>query len=137
MSRQITLRCEYREHATRHVSSNWATICDHHDGELPAIREFAPGSFNLTLLDPRKYVPPRDRELKDESRRRGQSGGNHISKFAKIVALDGKPVEAWIYRGGHPDNSIELLSKVRLRDFLGASNGVIVLVTIEEHEPVA
>lgn len=134
MRRKVILKCGYREHMTGHVASHWATICDHHEGELTGIRGFTPGSFNLKLRDPRTYAPPRDRELKEEARKRGQCGGNHISQFAKVRELNGKPVEAWLYRGGHPNDSLELLSRIRLRDFLGVADGAEVIVIIEEYE---
>jgi CTP-dependent riboflavin kinase len=134
MPRKIKLKCQYREHATGHVGSNWGTICDHHEDELPGIRGFTPGSFNLTLREPRTYVPPRDREFKEKARRKGQSGGNPISPLARVIELNGKPVEARLYRGGHPDDSLELLSPIRLRDFLGVTDGTEVAVIIEEDE---
>ena len=128
----ITLLCSYREHATVHVSSNWTTICQHHETELPDIRVFEPGSFNLTLRKPLTYVPPCDREFKAAARGRGQDGGNHISPLAKVICLNGNSVEAWLYRGGHPNNSLELFSKIRLKEFLRVSAGAEVIVIIEE-----
>ncbi len=134
MQRRVILKCVYRGKATGHVSTHWATICDHHESELPGIRNFIPGSFNLILQEPRTYVPPNDHKFREEARHRGQREGNHISPLAKVIELNGRPVEAWLYRGGHPDDSVELLSKIRLKDFLGVLEGTEVIVSIEEHE---
>jgi CTP-dependent riboflavin kinase len=134
MPAKIVLKCTYVEHATGHVGGNWSTICSHHEHELPEIRQFEAGSFNLKLRDPRTYVPPRDREFKEEARQRGQSGGNHISPLAKAVEVNGKVIEAWLYRGGHPDDTIELLSKIGLKKLLDIAHGAEVVVTIEENE---
>lgn len=131
------LKCTYVENATGHVGGNWATICSHHENELPEIRQFEKGSFNLMLRTPQTYEPPKDRENKDEARQRGQRDGNHISQLAKVVELNGKAVEARFYRGGHPNDTIELLSKVRLKELLSIGHGAEVIVVVEENEEMA
>ena len=134
MPLKIVLKCTYVENATGHVGRNWVTICSHHENELPEIRQFEQGSFNLKLRDPQSYEPPKEREYKAEARLRGQHDGNHISQLAKVVELNGKAVEARFYRGGHPNNTIELLSKVRLKELLDIRHGAEVIVVVVENE---
>jgi hypothetical protein len=133
MPTKINLRCKCAD-GHGYVHQNWPTICSHHEGELPHIRQFAVGTFNLLLLEPTIYTPPHDREFKEAAKQRGQIGGNHISPLAKVIELNGKAIEAWFYRGGHQDCTIELLSRDTLKEFLGVKSGAEVLVTVEEYE---
>jgi len=50
-----------------------------------------------------------------------------------VVELNGKAVEAQFYRGGHSNDTIELLSKVRLKELLGIGDGAEVIVVVEEN----
>jgi hypothetical protein len=133
MPTKINLRCRYTD-GLGYVHQHWSTICSDHERELPQIRQFAVGTFNLLLLEPKAYAPPHDREFKEVAKQCGQSVGQHISRLAKVVELNGKAVEAWIYRGGHSDCTIELLSRERLKEFLGVKSGAEVFVTVEEYE---
>jgi hypothetical protein len=136
--RRISLHCLY-VNGIGSVSSNWDKICADHESELPRIREFKPGSFNLKLIDPQSYTPPGDSEFKDTAKRSGRifcSGpdvGQHIAPRAKVVEMNGIAVEAWIYRGGLTDVSLELLSQP-LKSLLGVVANTPVDVVILEHE---
>lgn len=118
---------------TGHVSAQWETICQHHQDDLPGIRELHKGSLNLRLIGGKSYVPPGDAAAKALARLRGQSGGNHISTRAKIIELNGHPVEMWIYRGGHPDTDLELLSRTLPLSEMGVTANSSVTAIIEEN----
>ncbi len=89
------------------VSKKWTQICEDHQEQFPAINTCVSGSFNIQILDG-SYVPPGD-ELY-----RRVSSGNYISPRAKVIKINDKEVEAWIYCGGHPGGTLELLSADRL-----------------------
>ena len=102
------------------ASRNWKTICAEHEDEFPQIHECQPGTVNVILNSP--YIPPEDAKYRQMARVRGQSigryrDGNHLSPLAKVIRINGKPVEAWIYRGGHRDGRVlELVSSCRVAE---------------------
>jgi hypothetical protein len=56
-----------------------------------------------------------------------------LSPRAKVIQINGSNVEAWIYRGGHPDSILELISPDRLSDRLGVKSGDGVSLVILEY----
>ena len=137
MEKRVTLTGTYSHRESRHVSSNWAQICADHEEEFPEIRACHPGTFNVVLAN--SYRPPDDDALRQKARARGLSvrryvDGNHVSPTAKVVEINGKPVDAWIYRGGHGGRPVvELLSRLALADYLRLSDGSSVSLIIVEH----
>ncbi len=100
-----------------YASNHWEQICAEHEEEFPQIRQCHPGTFNVRMEAP--YKPPGEDEYRRMARERGQTtgryaDGNHLSPRAKVIEINGKPVEAWIYRGGHDNTSLELLSACQL-----------------------
>lgn len=136
MTRSVTVSGKYSHKESRHVSTNWRHICADHEEEFPEIHQCHPGTFNVVLSEP--YLPPDETRLRQKSRARGLSvcryeDGNHVSPYAKVVAINESQVEAWIYRGGHGNRPVlELLSRLKLSEHLHLSNGAPVSLTIEE-----
>lgn len=136
--RRFVLKCQY-VNGRGSVSANWENICADHVSELPKIRDLKPGSFNLKLVTPLSYSPPGDINYKELARRSGRQfrsgtdGGQHIAPRAKVIEIKGKAVEAWIYRGGLSDCSLELLSQP-LQPLLGVAAGEIFDVVMIESE---
>jgi hypothetical protein len=59
--------------------------------------------------------------------------GNHLSPTARVVSINGVPIVAWIYRGGHSvDRTLELISRVEIAKLLNLEDGAEVKVVIEE-----
>jgi hypothetical protein len=84
----------------------WKAICAKYRKEFPQIHKCFRGTFNVKLADGEEYTPPGDAGYK----KRGAM--DYISPCAKVVAINDKPVEAWIFRGGFwKDNVIELLAE--------------------------
>jgi hypothetical protein len=96
----------------------------------------AKGTFNVGLDVP--YNPPGENKYRLMAVERGKAvgryqDGNHISPCARVVSINGQPVTAWIYRGGHRDHPVlELLSKRELAPFLGVKPGDELRLEIEE-----
>jgi hypothetical protein len=97
------------------ASSHWDDICAEHCEEFPRIAACYPGTLNLILPDDAGYVPPGEALYRKMAKKRGKGvntyeDGNYLSPLAKVVELNGVAVEAWIYRGGHPENVLEMLA---------------------------
>jgi hypothetical protein len=61
--------------------------------------------------------------------------GNHLSPRAKIVAINGKAVDAWFYRGGHQNLPVlELISEHKLATLLDVGDGGAITATVIEVE---
>jgi CTP-dependent riboflavin kinase len=59
--------------------------------------------------------------------------GNYVSPCARVIEINGKAVEAWIYRGGHRDRPIlELVSRNGLAERLSVRDGDAVTILIRE-----
>jgi hypothetical protein len=135
---RIVLKCQYVD-GIKSVSSNWNAICEDHESELPGIRKLKPGSFNLKLIEPTRYTPPGDLGFKEAAMRSGRSLrsgkdiGQHISLRAKVIEMNGIAVEAWIYRGGLSESSLELLSQP-LQALLGVVAGATITAVVAHHE---
>jgi hypothetical protein len=117
-----------------------ALIADHME-EFPDIACCAPGTLNVLLEDPPDYAPPCDNKWKALARKRGASSGkytagHHISPLAKVVEINGVPLVAWIYRGGHEvggeDHALELMARERISERLGLTPGAGVTLRIQE-----
>lgn len=138
VNKRITVGGTYSRNATRHVSSHWDQVCADHEEEFPAIRECYPGTFNVVLHAGERYTPPGESAYRDRAKARGRpvgryEHGNHMSPRARVVEMNGKPVEAWIYRGGHPAGAvIELISFVPLASTVGLQDQDIVTLLIDE-----
>jgi hypothetical protein len=127
--------CGYHKRGIGNASKTWADVCAANEKEFSRIRKCHPGTFNVELADDKMYKPPGDDEYNAAARKRpGARDGNHISPRAKVVAMNGTPVDAWIYRGelrGRGDNIIELLAERPLLDLTVAPDRTVVL-EIEE-----
>ncbi len=110
------------------ASGNWKEdIIAKQESDFPLIHEMFPGTLNIRLEEPEEYVPsdiPRLREIKNQS---------CVSKVAKIVSINERPIEAYIYNGGWPSNTLELLSRECLTEYLGIAIGDPVKITIQEN----
>ena len=61
--------------------------------------------------------------------------GNYLSPCAKVVEINGREVEAWLYRGGNPKAyTLELISRQKLNELLNIQNGDDLNVVIMEVE---
>ena len=49
-----------------------------------------------------------------------------------MIEINGKPLMAWLYRGGLPDDVIELLCERKLSAFLALTKGQNVTIVVEE-----
>ena len=138
MPNLISVNGTYIERASRHASEHWSQLCGDHDQEFPKIHACFPGTFNVLLNPDSLYDPPCDAAYRERAQARGRAvgryeDGNHLSPQAKIVAINGIPVEAWIYRGGHRTIPIlELISCIRLANSLGLKDGDPVSLSILE-----
>lgn len=134
MERRVTITGTYCR-GNGYVSAKWEQICRDHEEEFPQIRRCHAGTFNIRLAA--AYMPPGEEEYRQRARKRGQpvgryADGNHLSPRAKVVTMNGKPAEAWIYRGGHPVTSLELVSACALADYFSLHDGDTITATIVE-----
>jgi hypothetical protein len=137
MGKCIEVKGRYRQQNSRHVSSTWSQICAEHEEEFSTIRSCHPGTFNVAVVGAAGYAPPGDKEYRTKAKERGKSveryiDGNHLSPRAKVIEINGKQVEAWIYRGGHPNSVLELISLDRLADTVCVKDGDTVSLAILE-----
>jgi CTP-dependent riboflavin kinase len=110
----------------KYAATNWEQICRDHETEFRQIRGCHPGTFNITLEA--VYTPPGEDRYRTPERR------NYISPCAKIVEINGKQIDAWIYRGGHNDTNLELLAAFKLADELCLAEGdKVTLIVVEYH----
>jgi len=132
------INATYWATASGHVTKFWEQICADHEEEFPKIHQCEPGTFNVLVSDQPPYLPPDDEKYRAMARERGRrsnwyADGNHISPRAKVVAINNKEVEAWIYRGGHTDKPVlELLSPVKLSEKALLRHGDAVALLIDE-----
>jgi hypothetical protein len=90
------------------------------------------------MINGTSYAPPDDSQYRRRAMRRGRpvrryEDGNHLSPRAKVIEMNGKPVEAWIYRGGHRKRPVlELVSDRRLAEYLTLNDGDAVTALIIE-----
>ncbi|MGO9014033.1 MAG: hypothetical protein ACLQF0_03545 [Dissulfurispiraceae bacterium] len=137
MDETRTLKGIYRT-GTQHTSTNWDQLCADHEAEFPLIYKCALGTFNVLMTDLPEYIPPGDAECRKRAIKRGESvkryeHGNHIAPRAKVIKINEKYVEAWIYRGGNPvPNTLELISFHKLAEYLNVQNDDKLTVVIEE-----
>ena len=112
----------------------WRSICEAHSIEFPKIACCTPGTFNVLITEPHNYEPPGEEKYRSIARENmGRSGGHHISPVAKIVSINGKSVECWIYRGGHVgEHILELLAVSRLAVVLGINPNDDLILELEE-----
>lgn len=128
MCKTKTINGSYRADNTKKVSTDWEQICADHEEEFPMIYKCTEGTFNIITDTDENYEPPDDAQYRVQAKKRGSSvkryeHGNHISPRAKVTAINGIPVEAWIYRGGNPEpHTLELLSCEKLADVLNVKN---------------
>jgi CTP-dependent riboflavin kinase len=141
MQRRIVLKGTYVS-GCGYASPNWARIRSDHEEEFPKIRLCRPGTFNVWVDTP--YRPPSEDEYRRRARQRGQrdgryADGNHLSPLAKVVEINRKPAEAWIYRGGHGDEFLELVSADQLAHChalrLGDEVAMVIVEFLEEGGP--
>jgi len=110
------------------ASTNWdIDVRINQKNPFPEIDKMFRGTFNVRLIDPPRYVPadiPQIRAKKDVS---------CISKIAKVININESPIEAFIYNGGWPPDTIELLSAVNISESLNLRVGDYVCITIQEY----
>jgi hypothetical protein len=134
----VTVNGKYSHIESRHVSTHWDQIKADHEEEFPQIHLCHPGTFNMVMTDGAPYTPPDDSEYRRRAKARGRpvkryEDGNHLSPRAKVIQMNGKTVEAWIYRGGHRDRPVlELVSRCPLAEHLAVHNGDAVTALIVE-----
>ncbi len=125
-SRTFSLRGEYVS-GWRSASENWDDdIVANQKDDLPTIEEMCRGTFNIRLIEPAEYTPA------DIPQIRARKGGSCISRLAKVTQINGSPIEAFIYDGGWPPNTIELIARVNISQTLGLSLEDSVTVVIQE-----
>jgi hypothetical protein len=144
MEQSITVNGKYCHQESRHVSTHWEQVCADHEDEFPEIRQCSPGTFNVLITDTLAYVPPGEAEYRSRATERGRSvkryeDGNHLSPRAKMIEINKKPVEAWLYRGGHRSRPVlELVSRCRLVEHFSVRDGdALTLRLIEVPEGTA
>jgi len=121
---------------TESSTRNWPQICADHVEEFSQIMEMHEGTFNVALEQNCTYRPPRDDDYLKMAKVRGipvrrYGDGNHISPRAKVIEINGIPIEAWIYRGGHGPRVLELISRENISTSFGISDGDTVHLKIE------
>lgn len=94
--------------------------------DFPEIHEMFPGTFNIRLDPPVEYVPP------DVAQLRALKAQSCISKVARVVAINQQSLEAYIYDGGWPANTLELLSREHLSNKLALNIGDPVVIEVQE-----
>jgi hypothetical protein len=129
------LKGKYLGRRHGYVSEHWGQICAEHEEEFPQVRSCHPGTFNVVL--DAAYAPPSEAEYRSRARDSGGTtgryrDGNYLSPRAKVTAINGKQVEAWLYRGGHASEWLELLSADPLAQRLSLRNGDAVTIEITE-----
>jgi hypothetical protein len=109
------------------ASENWELdVCANQKDAFPEIDQMFRGTFNVRLIDPPRYVPvdiPQIRAKKDAS---------CISKIAKVIKINESPIEAFIYDGGWPADTIELLSAANISEMLDISPEDSVTLVVQE-----
>jgi len=109
------------------ASSNWIEdIVANQKDEFPMISEMYKGTFNIRLIDPVEYVPA------DIPLMRAKKNRSCISKIAKIITINGSPIEAFIYNGGWASDTIELISTINISQSLGLSLEDTVTIEVQE-----
>ena len=125
-------------HGSGYSSSNWEQICADHEMEFPCIRQCFPGTLNVEL--PEIYEPPEQERYKRMAKERGANqqppwyiNGNHVSPRAKVIEINGKAFEAWIYCGGHHRKPVlELISKSKIAQELSLKDHDQVMLLVAE-----
>ena len=137
MNQRLTIVGACIVRGTRHAGDHWEQVSADHAEEFPTIRECVPGTFNVRMASSPTYEPPDDARYRCQARMRGRSvgryqDGNHISPRARVVAINGTQLEAWLYRGGNAPAILELVSRHWLAEALRVKDGAKVTVEIEE-----
>ena len=102
-------------------------ICPMQEKLFPRIHQMAVGTFNVRLTSPARYEPS------DIPALRSANGDQScISQTARVVEINGRPIEAWIYDGGWPDDTVELLSEATLAKTLGVAPGDKIVFVVHE-----
>jgi hypothetical protein len=110
------------------ASGNWMDdIIANQEDSFPLIHEMFPGTLNIRLEEPQEYVPS------DISKLRAIKNQSCISKVVRVVNINDQSIEAFIYDGGWPANTLELLARENLSKALNLGIGDTVILTIEEN----
>jgi len=111
------------------ASKNWdLDILANQKDTFPEIDKMFRGTFNVRLIDPPCYLPA------DIPLIRAKKDGSCISKIAKVIKINESPIEAHIYDGGWPTDTIELLSVVNISETLDLCLDDLVTLTIQEFD---
>jgi hypothetical protein len=135
---RVEIKGRYVVRPNADTAAHWRQICNEHSEEFSRISTCHPGTFNLILTQPKEYAPPGDLQYRIKAKERGKAVGryvygNHLSPRARVIQINGKDVEAWIYRGGHPDSVLELISPDHLAAKLGVKSGDALSLVILEY----
>lgn len=126
--------------ATKH--GKWPCMLVAHADEVPDLSEYVLGTFNVNLVEPKEWTPPRDALCRTKARDRGYElsidflqCGNYIHPDLDVVRVNREPVNGKLYYPGNQklDKAeapspikrprIEIISKTKLREFLGLQDG--------------
>ena len=135
MNEKVIIRGK-KTRGTISSTRNWFQICADHVEEFPLIMQMHKGTFNIALEQGCNYRPPGDSKYEQMAKDRGSSvnrygDGNHISPRAKVIAINERSFEAWIYRGHNKARVLELIAYKRISETFSISDGDTVLLTIE------
>lgn len=122
MERQLALTGRYVR-GFGFASTHWEQICADHQMQFPRIGQCYPGTLNITLDDGSAYAPPEEDKYRPT---------NYISPRAKVIEINGIALDAWIYRGGHGNEVLELISAGKLSEQISLRIGDPVVIKIVE-----
>jgi len=113
----------------------WAGFVASHEGRFPTVCDCFPGTFALELAPGIEYAPPDD--AVHRQRAKDSTGtGHHIAPRAKVKAVNFMEFEAWLYRGDHANNVVELIARDSIAQRFGLEPGDRITVVITEYSEV-
>lgn len=108
------------------ASGNWnEDIVKRQIEALPSIGDMCTGTFNLKLICPNEFVP------NDIEAIRKVNPGSCISRTTKVTRINDVTTEAYIYNGGWPSDTLELISKVHIAKEFELNLNDVVTVELE------
>ena len=123
----IVLKGVYAE-GWNSASDNWdLDIVPNQGKTFPEIKDMYKGTFNIKLTEPREYVPG------DISEIRAKNGNRScISNLCIVTSINKTPIEAYIYNGGWPSDTIELIANRNISKLLNLKLGDLVTINVSE-----
>lgn len=111
------------------ASGNWQTdIVANQTDAIPNIADMYPGTFNVRLIDPPEFVP------NDIAAIRARKPGSCVSRTTQVTHINNHPLVAYIYNGGWPANTLELIAESNIAQQLHIVKGDEVILTLEVTE---